>query len=103
MLTGRVVTPDGQPITDGEIVSHGGGPNEAVNRERPDRGSLPEQARPDKGGKFRITGLVPGLKYRFLLVRRRYGHPFGGAAADDLTFKPGETKNLGDVVIKFNE
>jgi hypothetical protein len=101
VLTGRLVTPDGEPLTEGYIIASGGGSKVPVNRDKPDRGTLPEQVRPDKDGKFRITGLVPGLKYRFDLVKRSYGYPVGGAG--DLTFKPGETKALGDVVIKSDE
>jgi RNA polymerase sigma factor (sigma-70 family) len=98
VLTGRLVTPDGEPVTQGEIIAPLGGSKAPANRDKPDRGTLPDRVRPDKDGKFRITGLAPGLKYRFTLVIRNYGHPVGGDG--DLTFKPGETKDLGDVVVK---
>ncbi len=101
VLTGRLVRPDGEPVTAGDIVTPIGGSDIPRNREKPDRGTLPSRVRLDKDGKFRITGLAPGLKYRFSLVIRGYCYPVGGR--EDLTFKPGETKDLGDVVIKLNE
>lgn len=100
-LTGRLVTPDGKPITDGEIHAH----NEAFGQPQrpkadPTVGSLPAGIRPDKDGKFRIDGLVPGLSYYLGFRKGRYGHQLGGAAGGKLTFEQGQTRNLGDVVVK---
>jgi RNA polymerase sigma factor (sigma-70 family) len=100
-LVGRLVTPDGQPVADGQVIS--------LQRplDQPDRlkadptvGSLPRDLRPDRQGKVRIEGLVPGLTYHLGLVKGIYLHQLGGAAGGKLTFKPGETKDLGDIVVK---
>jgi RNA polymerase sigma factor (sigma-70 family) len=101
VLTGRLVTPDGQPVTEGQIITRGdplGAPAKAKNA--PLSGSFPNGVRPDKDGKFRIAGLAPGLTCKLGLHRDVYLHEFGGAAGGELTFKPGETKDLGDVVVK---
>jgi hypothetical protein len=96
-LTGRLVTPDGQPISDGELNS----------LREPDRmkadptvGSFPRGLRPDKKGKVRIEGLVPGLTYHLGFIKGNYLHQLGGTAGDGLTLKAGETKDLGDIVVK---
>jgi RNA polymerase sigma factor (sigma-70 family) len=98
-LTGRLVTPDGQPVTDGQIISRGE-PTDKPAVPNLTSGSLPNGVRPGKDGKFRIAGLAPGLTYRLGLLRGFYLHELGGGAAGKLTFKPGETKALGDVVVK---
>jgi RNA polymerase sigma factor (sigma-70 family) len=102
VLTGRLVLPDGQPATEGQIITRGeilgAPPGKAKNA--PLRGSLPDGVRPGKDGKFRITGLVPGLTYKLGLYHDIYLHELGGAAGGELTFKPGETKDLGDVLVK---
>jgi RNA polymerase sigma factor (sigma-70 family) len=100
-LTGRLVRPEGKPIVDGEIMAL----DKAIDQ--PDRtkadptaGSLPDRIRPDKDGKFRIEGLVPGLTYYLGFVKGRYGHRLSGAAGGKLTFEPVQTRDLGDVVVK---
>jgi RNA polymerase sigma factor (sigma-70 family) len=101
VLTGRLVTPDGQPVTEGQLIARGG-PLEAPGKAKdtPRVGSFPDGVRPGKDGKFRVTGLAPGLTYKLGLHRDVYLHELGGAAGGALTFKPGETKDLGDVVVK---
>jgi RNA polymerase sigma factor (sigma-70 family) len=101
VLTGRLVTPDGQPVKEGQLITRGE-PLEAPGKAKnaPLSGSFPNGVRPDKDGKFRIAGLAPGLTYKLGLHRDVYLHELGGAAAGELTFKPGETKDLGDVVVK---
>jgi RNA polymerase sigma factor (sigma-70 family) len=89
-LTGRLVTPEGKPVADGEVTAR----HEAAI------GSLPAGIRPDKDGKFRIEGLVPGLTYRLGLVKGMYLHRLDGAAGGELTFEQGQTRDLGDVVVK---
>jgi hypothetical protein len=58
-------------------------------------GSHPTRGfRPDKEGKFRIEGLVPGLKYNLSVVKKGR---IVGYAFQDYTIKSGENKDLGDV------
>ena len=56
-VVGRVVDEEGKPRTDVEIFS--------TIRERPDpeRGDLEDKPTVDAQGRFRIEGLVPGVKY----------------------------------------
>ncbi len=100
-LTGRLVTPDGQPITDGHLMSllH---PISEPDRMKADPtvGSFPDILAPDKQGKVRIEGLAPGLTYYVGYVKGNYLHRLEGAAGGKLTFTPGETKDLGDIVVK---
>jgi hypothetical protein len=100
-LTGRLVTPDGRPVTDGELTALRQTYGELDGKESdPTLGSFPHGLRPDKQGKVRVEGLVPGLTYHLGLSRGFYLHQLGGAAGEGLTFKPGQTKDLGDVVVK---
>jgi RNA polymerase sigma factor (sigma-70 family) len=96
-LAGRLVTPDGQPVTDGELVPRGEGLD---NSGKQRFGTFPRGVHPDKQGRFRLDGLAPGLKYRLGLLNGFYLLSFEGAAAGELTVKPGETRDLGDVVVK---
>jgi hypothetical protein len=50
-LTGRLVTPDGEPMTNVSIHTGSRG------------------GRPDKEGKFRIEGLAAGLKYNLSVIK----------------------------------
>jgi hypothetical protein len=43
---------------------------------------------------------VPGLTYHLGYIKGIYGHQLGGTAGRPLTFKPGETRNPGDIVVK---
>jgi RNA polymerase sigma factor (sigma-70 family) len=102
-LTGRLVTPEGQPVSDGEILAMRSPPMAQPGTPKPDLGvgSFPDQhIRPGKDGTFRIDGLAPGLKYQLGLHKGIYLHSLGGAAEGQLTVRPGETKNLGDVPVK---
>jgi RNA polymerase sigma factor (sigma-70 family) len=51
----------------------------------------------DRQGRFRITGLIPGLKWQAILIDE--GDMFGPLLRN-VTFQPGETKDLGDLRIK---
>jgi hypothetical protein len=87
-LTGRVVTPEGKPLTGVKVscVSHGG------------------DSFTDKQGRFRIEGLTPGLKYEEVYVSKEsLVLPLLGGEPKNLTVKPGETKDLGDLKIKKME
>jgi protocatechuate 3,4-dioxygenase beta subunit len=59
-----------------------------------DNGALPSSIRTDKDGRFRTSGLVPGLKYT--MTAWKDGR-FAGRAAADVIIRAGEVKELGDV------
>ncbi len=100
-MTGRLVTPDGKPIADGELIALRGAIDQPQPRNAdPTVGSLPPSVRRDKDGKFRIEGLVPGLTYYLGLVKGNYLHRLSGAAGGKLTFEEGQTRDFGDVVAK---
>ena len=87
-VVGRVVDEDGKPRTDVEVFS--------TIRERPDpeRGDLRVKPTVDAEGRFRIEGLVPGVKYDAL------GHSpskADGPILQGVQVGPGEVKDLGDV------
>lgn len=91
-VTGRLVTSDGLPRTDVDFYFGRG--------LKPDMtlGIPPKQSyRSDKDGKFRIEGLVPGLRYGMGASVRNMGV---GDVFRDLVLQPGETKDLGDVEAK---
>src|SRR5262249_2979516 len=60
-------------------------------------GLLKVEATTDKDGKFRLEGLVPGLKYSLVEGDRR--HAFGGKA-DETAGEPGKTTDAGDLSSK---
>ena len=89
-IVGRVVDDEGKPRTDVEFFS--------TIRERPDpeRGDLENKPTVDAQGRFRIEGLVPGVKYD------AFGHPSGKASGPLLKgvqVGPGEVKDLGDLML----
>lgn len=96
-IVGRVVDEDGKPrggISIGSI--HGSEPENPA-----DQGVLPNQE-PNGGGiplgrdgRFRIEGLVPGLKYGG--DAREGAAKYLGIIFRDVTAGPGEVKDLGDV------
>jgi RNA polymerase sigma factor (sigma-70 family) len=83
-LTGRLVKPDGEPMTN-VVVDIG----------------YHFRVRPGKDGKFRLDGLSRGLKYSVHVVKDPgYGLEISGKNIKDITIKPGETKDLGDIQVK---
>jgi RNA polymerase sigma factor (sigma-70 family) len=94
----------------GRLLDHGGRPlgHAAIEvrfylEERPKWifNHHPLTARADADGKFRIDGLVPGLKYHALtLLQPLSGRPYPGHVFADLVLREGETRDLGDVKIK---
>jgi hypothetical protein len=81
-LTGRLIMARGEPLT-GVTVSCKAG-----------------NAFPDKQGRFRIEGLIPGRKYNLYVSREGLSQPIVGGEPKDLTVKPDETKDLGDLKVK---
>ena len=102
VVTGQLVTAEGKPLTGHQILS---GEGELITPEgvRPpplDAGWLPDPVRPDKDGRFRVEGLVPGLKYRFDIAKDGYVARITGIAARNITVRSGETKDLGKIVVE---
>ena len=101
-LTGRFVTPDGDPLADLELIALQGPPvadPRVPVKFDPTIGTIPRNLRTDKDGKFRIEGLAPGLTYRLGLRKKFYLlQPEGPASA--VTVEAGKTKDLGKVTIK---
>jgi hypothetical protein len=81
-VTGRLVKPDGEPMTNATIYAGSRG------------------GQPDKEGKFRIEGLAPGLKFGLRVIKSPYSLEISGKNLKDLTVRPGETKDLGDIQVK---
>jgi protocatechuate 3,4-dioxygenase beta subunit len=91
-ITGRLITADGLPRADVNFYFRTGF--------EPDMGlGIPPKhsSYPDKDGKFRVEGLVPGLRYT---MSASIGPMWVGDVFCDLVLKPGKTKDLGDVQIK---
>jgi RNA polymerase sigma factor (sigma-70 family) len=82
VVTGRLVKPDGEPMTNVTIYAGSRG------------------GQPDKEGKFRIDGLSPGLKFGLTVIKSPYQLEISGKDVKDLTLRPGETKDLGDIQVK---
>jgi RNA polymerase sigma factor (sigma-70 family) len=82
ILTGRLVTPDGEPLTNATV--HAGA----------------RTGQPDKDGKFRIDGLAPGLKFSPGLTGAPYRLDRSGKRIEGLTVRPGQTKDLGEIAVK---
>jgi hypothetical protein len=91
VVTGRLVDEHGEPRSDAEI--HG------MDRPRRDPvdGGIAPAVPVGEDGRFRIEGLVPGRRYTFSVVKRRYGL---GTIVENLAVAPGETRDLGDVRAK---
>ena len=87
-VVGRVVDEEGKPRTDVEIFS--------TIRERPDpeRGDLEDKPTVDAQGRFRIEGLVPGVKYDALGDSPNKAN---GPILKGVQVGPGEVKDLGDI------
>jgi RNA polymerase sigma factor (sigma-70 family) len=83
-VTGRLVKPDGEPMTNVWVnINH-----------------LP-RVKPDKDGKFRIDGLARSMKYSVSVVKDPgYGLEISGKNIKDITIQPGETKELGEIQVK---
>ena len=89
-VVGRVIDEEGKPLTDVEFFS------EVRERADPERGDLDEKPTVDAAGRFRIDGLVPGVKYD--AVGRSPNRAFG-TVLNGVQVAPGEVKNLGDIKV----
>ncbi len=94
-LTGRIVDEDGRPLGGLALTSAGGS-----FPKRPDeQGILPNGnvgggIRLGRDGRFRVEGLVPGLKYGGGALG---GGMYRGEVFHDVIVAPGEVKDLGDL------
>lgn len=104
-LKGRFVSRGGKPLTELAIHAslYGWIAEPSMLNKPPDPafGTLPDNIRTDKEGKFRIENLAPGLKYRLVLNKGMYALSPDGPAGTGITVKEGETKDLGDVTVKL--
>jgi RNA polymerase sigma factor (sigma-70 family) len=82
VVTGRLLKPDGEPMTNVTIYAGSRG------------------GQPDKEGKFRIDGLAPGQKYGLTVIKSPYSLQFSGKDLKDLNLGSGETRDLGDIQVK---
>ena len=94
-VTGRLVDEEGRARPNvGLDVSYSLGPSEAAEQ----RFSPPPLTGPD--GRFRIAGLVSGLRYTVAVIRKGadYEHRYeGNLHGEQWTLKPGEVRDWGDV------
>jgi RNA polymerase sigma factor (sigma-70 family) len=81
VVSGRLVKPDGEPMTKVSVYAGSRG------------------GEPDRAGKFRIDGLVPGQKFGLTVLKPPYRLEISGNVKD-LTLRPGETKDLGDIQVR---
>jgi hypothetical protein len=98
-VTGRVVDEAGQPRPGLTLLPRGFSGDDDLAL-----GTVPEWPRPttDTDGRFRIVGLVPGLKYSVSVLEE--GYRLTGDVFRELTIKsPGEVRALGDVKARRGE
>jgi 5-hydroxyisourate hydrolase-like protein (transthyretin family) len=84
-LLGRVLDAEGRPKSNAEVIA-------VIQHEQFQFGGIGvENVRTDVDGRFRITGVLPGLTYRL------GGLDFPAKGAGDITVRIGEIKDLGDL------
>jgi RNA polymerase sigma factor (sigma-70 family) len=94
-ITGRIVDEDGRPRGGLGITSVGGSmPARPAEQGILPGGNFGRGIRVGREGRFRIEGLVPGLKYG---ADASEGLTYFGELFHDLTVTPGEVKDLGDL------
>src|SRR5262249_37416140 len=111
-ISGRVRTEDGKPAPDLVVTPappslfafYRDYPIELLNNQQSERLPgrvirwLPDSAETDAEGKFRIAGLLPGLKYRVTVKERGAG--FAAIPShwqEDIVVESGKTKELGNL------
>lgn len=107
VVTGRLLRSEGKPLTEVQIESQDyiSASAEGIKGPPLDAGSLPAFVivKPDPDGRFRVEGLVPGLKYRLDIMKGSYPLRFAGASKLNVSVQSGETKDLGDVLINRSD
>jgi hypothetical protein len=94
-LTGRLVTPQGEPLRGVSVHC-----NATVKRGEKVLQSSAHNVPVDRDGRFRIEGLAAGLSYEFFVTKSPYALEIVRGKPGDLTLKAGQTKELGEVVVK---
>jgi RNA polymerase sigma factor (sigma-70 family) len=96
-LTGRLLNADGKPLADVRLTFM-----QNVDEADPSGvGDLPDrEIRTDAQGRFQLVGLVPGLRYNLSAVDARR---VLARVGDNMTFKAGEAKDVGDVTARPGE
>ncbi len=107
-MHGRLVSEDGEPITDATLSARIDASDSATWPPHPALVSNPTQIPVDKNGSFRIDGLVPGKRYpaRVSALRKKNGEMFQtsiGTVFDDVQIEAGKTLDLGDVLVTNEE
>jgi hypothetical protein len=92
-ITGRLLDQDGEPVADKTLA--GSFEDGQLNVPRGWVNFFGCQT--DKDGRFHAHGLVPGVKLGAYLIQ---GPRLGARLFRDLSLKPGETKDLGDIEVK---
>ncbi len=87
--------PPGEPLTGVRVNCH-----PQVKQEGRGIPSFERTVYPDNDGRFRIEGLIAGLKYELSVGRSDVQQAIAGGNPKDLTLRPGETKDVGDIRIK---
>jgi RNA polymerase sigma factor (sigma-70 family) len=102
-LTGRVVAADGKPLAGLKVSVHlsfkpenyKNLPADLRFNSEPWSKLINREVTTDGDGKFRIEGLVPGVRY--LLNVSKETEFLGACTLDDLTVEAGKTKDLGEL------
>jgi len=102
-LTGRVLDADGLPLKNAQILGRAIEPGVEIGTPR---NALPledgrRQPHTDEDGRFRLRGIVPGLKYTVQIQRLKV--PGRSVIFTDVTCEPGETRDLGDLQPKVEK
>jgi len=96
-VTGRIVEADGQAVKGMELVAYYTG-DKSIDMFGSDR-LLKQRISSDENGRFQLPGVVPDLKTT--LGFRKQGSAFaGGEKVEGLMLQPGETRDLGEIVVK---
>ncbi len=99
VLTGRVVSPRGEPLSGTRVYCW-----MQVKWNGEDLHTAPLSTWAGKDGRFCIEGLAPGWTYRNIHVSKgSYGLDFAGEGPKNPTLRAGETKDLGDLIVKPRE
>jgi hypothetical protein len=99
-VTGQLVTADGKPLTDVQIISSDViFVSQGIEVQPLDYGTLPHPVRPEKDGTFRVDGLVPGLKYDFDIVKGNHAVRPRLPEMSKITVRSGETRDLGKIQV----
>ena len=91
-IQGRIIDDEGEPRKRIQMENIDG----SFPKRPAEQGILPGDGRIDSAGRFRVEGLVPGLKYG-ASASGPMTPP--GELFHDLTVAPGEVKDLGDLKV----